>query len=69
MYSKTNSYRPRIKDSYRDMAMQEEIRNRANYSMALIGMAFVRHGSGRFLNLRSSGEPIYGRRKTIDDRV
>jgi len=32
--------------------MQEEIRRRAAISLALLGMAFVRRGSGQFLNIR-----------------
>jgi len=32
--------------------MQEEIRGRARYSLAILGMGFVYHGNGRFLNLR-----------------
>ena len=35
------------------MSMQEAIRARANYSLAVLGMAFVRNGSGRFLNIRA----------------
>jgi hypothetical protein len=42
----------RIRDSPENRAMQEEIRARANYSLAVLGMSFVYHGSGRFLNLR-----------------
>ena len=46
-----------IKDKPEDIAMQEAIRSRANYSLAILGMSFVYHGSGRFLNLRSQKEP------------
>ena len=64
------SGRPKIKDSPEDIAIQEAIRARANYSLAILGMSFVYHGSGRFLNLRSSKEPP--RRpnaKFIDDTI
>ena len=37
----------------RTHSMEEEIRSRADYSMALLGMAFVRNGSGSFLNIRA----------------
>ena len=37
------------RDSKEDREMQERIRLRANYSLAILGAAFVRHGSGRFL--------------------
>jgi hypothetical protein len=40
-------------DKPEDVKMQQEIKSRANYSLALLGMAFVRNGSGRFLNLRA----------------
>jgi hypothetical protein len=30
----------------------EKIRSRANYSLAILGMSFVRHGSPRFVNLK-----------------
>ena len=42
----------KIKDSPEDVAMQEEIRFRANYSLSILGKSFVYHGSGRFLNIR-----------------
>jgi len=42
----------KIRDSPEDRIMQEEIRRRANYSLGVLGMSFVYHGSGRFLNLR-----------------
>jgi hypothetical protein len=34
-------------------SMEAEIRRRADDSMALLGMAFVRNGSGSFLNIRA----------------
>lgn len=37
------------RNSPEDVAVQQEIRARANYSMVLLGQSFVRHGSGRFL--------------------
>ncbi len=44
------------KDKPEDIEMQREIRNRAKYSLAVLGKAFVRNGSGRFLNIRSAGD-------------
>lgn len=41
-------------DKPKDVEMQQAIRSRANYSLALLGMAFVRRGSGRFVNLRAN---------------
>lgn len=38
-------------DKPEDVRMQKYIRSRANYSLAILGMAFVKNGSGRFLNL------------------
>lgn len=43
------------------------IRRRANYSLAVLGMAFVRNGSGRFLNIRASGDRL--RRGTTTERA
>ncbi len=37
------------RDSKEDRETQKHIISRANYSLAILGMAFVRHGSGRFL--------------------
>ena len=34
-----------------DIDMQNKIRERANYSLALLGKAFVYRTSGRFLNI------------------
>lgn len=33
--------------------LQQTIQNRAHYSLAILGMGFVRNGSGRFLNIRT----------------
>lgn len=41
-------------DCEEDSEMQEDLRLRANYSLAILGEAFVRNGSGSFLNIRSS---------------
>ncbi len=38
-------------EATRSREMEEEIRSRANMSLAILGMAFVRNGSGRFLNI------------------
>ncbi|MDP3935313.1 MAG: hypothetical protein Q8Q46_03815 [Candidatus Giovannonibacteria bacterium] len=43
-----------FRDNKRDKEMQAKIRSRAAYSLAILGMAFVRHGSGKFLNIRAS---------------
>ena len=47
---------PCEKSSSELVSMQDEIRRRANYSLAIEGMGFVRHGSGDFLNLRRDEE-------------
>jgi len=39
----------------------DQIRRRADWSSAILGMGFVRHGSGQFLNLRPVGQRIFGR--------
>jgi hypothetical protein len=31
--------------------MEKEIKRRARYSLALLGMGFVRNGAGRFINI------------------
>jgi len=54
---------PRRKDSPKDIAIQNEIRDRANYSLALLGAGFIRHGSGHFLNLGLSYKKENPRRK------
>jgi hypothetical protein len=46
-----NSPSPRRKNSSNDK-LQKEIESRANYSLAVLGMAFVWNGSGKFLNIR-----------------
>ncbi len=43
--------------SNRQKELQEKIKKRANYSLAILGMAFVRNGSGRFLNVRTAQLP------------
>jgi hypothetical protein len=48
---------PWIKERSKDIAMQERIRARTNYSLAVLGMGAVYRGSGRFLNIRSSQDP------------
>jgi hypothetical protein len=48
------SARSKNLDSKKDRGMQKKIRERAAYSLAILGKAFVRHGSGRFLNIRAS---------------
>lgn len=40
-------------DKPEDVEMQKEIKGDADYTLALWGMAFVRNGSGRFVNLRA----------------
>lgn len=39
--------------SKEEKELQQTIRNRAKFSLAVLGMGFVRNGSGRFLNLRA----------------
>ena len=51
----------------RDRQAQDEIRDRANYSLAILGMGAVTRGGGRFLNIRvDPPKPIP---KFISDRV
>lgn len=38
--------------------LDQLIRLRADYSLAVLGMGFVRNGSGRFLNIRSAGDRL-----------
>lgn len=38
--------------------MEEEIRRRADYSLVVLGMAFMRNGSGKFLNIRAHGDRL-----------
>jgi hypothetical protein len=40
--------------------MEKNIRRRANYSLAVLGMGFVRNGSGQFLNIRSVSDRYSG---------
>lgn len=44
-------------DKPEDVKMQEYIEARANYSVSILGQAFVRNGSGSFLNIRRVGSP------------
>ena len=46
----------RFGDTAKDVKMQEYIKSRAAYSLAILGNAFVRHGSGSFLSIRSKSE-------------
>ncbi|OHA25129.1 MAG: hypothetical protein A3C79_01595 [Candidatus Taylorbacteria bacterium RIFCSPHIGHO2_02_FULL_45_28] len=41
--------------------MVQEIQSAANYSLALLGWGFIRHGSGRFLNIRPAPRFFRGR--------
>ena len=52
--------------------IQKEIISRANYSLAILGMGFVYHGSGHFLNIKPSNEQQETQRKrshSIEDKV
>ena len=42
----------KFRDSKKHREMQRQLRARANRSLAILGKSFVRHGSGKFLNLR-----------------
>lgn len=44
-------------DKPEDAKMQQYIEDRANYSVSVLGQAFVRNGSGSFLNIRRVGSP------------
>lgn len=60
-----------IKDRTEDVAMQNKIRFRANYSLAIMGMGAVYRASGRFLNIRSPNDPLPRKVKTpttLDDK-
>jgi len=63
---------PRVRtDSSEMIALQEKARSRANYSLALIGMSFVYHGGGCFVDLRHhtpKTNPKRQKEKTIEDR-
>jgi len=37
--------------------MVAEIESKANYSLAVLGMAFVRNGSGKFMDIRPCDVP------------
>jgi len=53
--------RTRIKDTKENRRMQQEIRSRANLSLAILGKSFVTNGSGRFLNIRTIGDLQHAR--------
>jgi|WetSurMetagenome_2_1015567.scaffolds.fasta_scaffold00788_10 hypothetical protein len=46
------SKRCKVVDSAKDVQQQRQIKSRADYSMAILGKAFVYNGSGRFLNIQ-----------------
>jgi len=39
-------------DKPADIKMQKEIKSDANHRLAILGMSFVKRGSGRFVDLR-----------------
>lgn len=43
-----------VGDSPEDKERQRLIRERANFSMSVLGVAFARNGTGAFLNIRKS---------------
>ncbi len=45
-------------DTSKDVKMQKYINSRAALSLAILGSAFVLHGSGSFLNIRSESEVV-----------
>lgn len=55
-YSIRNKHNRNEIDTAKNIAMQEQIISRADYSLAILGMAIARHGSGRFINIRPSIE-------------
>ncbi len=54
-------------DRAEDVLMQQAIRRRADYSLAILGKAFVLNGSGRFLNIRATSTTRPFRRSRIAD--
>lgn len=46
----------KIADKPEDVKMQRYLEARADYSMAVLGEAFVRNGSGVVLNIRTIGK-------------
>ncbi len=57
-------------DTPEDIAEQERIRIRANYSASVLGKSFISRGGGYFLNIKSSKElPRNPDIKHIDDSV
>lgn len=53
-------------DTKEDIAMQQRIRERADYSLAMLGMGAVYRGSGRFLNIRAPDIPNNSHKKNYD---
>lgn len=47
----------KIIDKPEDIEFQRYIEARANYSVSVLGQAFVRNGSGSFLNIRRVDTP------------
>jgi hypothetical protein len=41
----------KFRDSKEDQKTQKKLLARARHSLAILGVAFITHGSGRFLNL------------------
>lgn len=62
--SKTVKPKKAVIDSKEDIEMQKYLRARANYSLAILGEAFVRNGSGSFLNIRCVETPLRILKKT-----
>jgi len=50
--NKKRKVRSVVRDSKENVKLQKAITDRANYSLAILGMAFVWRGSGRFFNIR-----------------
>lgn len=48
-----------LNETEEDHRTQEEIRSRANYSIAVLEKAFIRNGSGRYLVLRENPVLVY----------
>lgn len=65
---KHHKSRPR-RERDRIQLMQQAIESRASYSLAVLGMAFVRNGSGRFLNIRAVGDRLQRNSGLSTDRI
>jgi len=53
--------RGQVSDRQKDLEeLQRAVQDRAYYSLAILGMGFVRNGSGRFLNIRTTTELTRG---------